>query len=630
MNHYITPYYTQKMNEILVSIIVPAFNVENYLAKCLNSLLTQTLQEIEIIVINDCSTDATLQIAMDYASKNNRIRIYQQPVHRGVSAARNIGLSMATGHYIGFVDSDDWVSPHAFQQLYQQAISFDADIVMGTIIYCYEDGRTYKPENSGTLFASEKVINGQTCFSYLIKTGYYVPMICSNLYKNKFIQDHQLNFEGMFHEDEYFTPLALFYASRVTNITEDFYFYRQRPNSIMHSNNLAERATSLVHITNQFFNFVHRNLNRENQESCFWITFQAFRLYIHALNLYEKSEELVDIPTSASELLHSFINKLTSDQWNQLYAKYTLALEKRTLLMPGLIAGKTLILFYNTMWNEPLNIPTEQIPDDCILTTNKYYLPKANAVIFHLPNLMDKMKKDIEKPDGQLWVAWSLECDQNHVWVDDPALEGVFDIRMGYHQEDEIVFPYYYAHYQDLFYHSSTIPSKINKACMFVSSPINKSKRIEYLKELMQHTEIDSYGKLFNNKKLENDKGNNSKIEIFSQYKFIIAFENALAPDYVTEKFFDPLIAGSVPVYLGAPNITDFAPGNNCFIDVTKFKNPQALANFMNACYLDESLYEQYLRWKEKPLRSEFSKKAEIQQIHPFVRLYQLIKKKNN
>ena len=81
----------------------------------------------------------------------------------------------------------------------------------------------------------------------------------------------------------------------------------------------------------------------------------------------------------------------------------------------------------------------------------------------------------------------------------------------------------------------------------------------------MREIPIDSYGKLFNNKKMDQDNGRESKINLYKSDKFVIAFENACATDYVTEKFFDPLIAGAVPIYLGAPNINEFAPGRALF-----------------------------------------------------------------
>lgn len=95
-------------------------------------------------------------------------------------------------------------------------------------------------------------------------------------------------------------------------------------------------------------------------------------------------------------------------------------------------------------------------------------------------------------------------------------------------------------------------------------------------------------------------------------------------------KFFkeNGFIVGSVPVYLGAPNIMDFAPGDTCFIDVTQFENPRALADFINAYYQEESLFEQFFYWKQKTLRREFSEKAEAQQIPPFARLCQQIKER--
>lgn len=116
--------------------------------------------------------------------------------------------------------------------------------------------------------------------------------------------------------------------------------------------------------------------------------------------------------------------------------------------------------------------------------------------------------------------------------------------------------------------------------CMMISSPFNQSGRQEYLQELMQYILIDSYGKLFNNCKLEKDSGQDSKMELYRQYKFVIAFENSRANDYVTEKFYDPLLAGAVPIYLGAPNIETFAPGENCSVDIRNFSSPKELALF--------------------------------------------------
>lgn len=108
-------------DKIKVSVIVPVYNVEKYLRECLNSLVNQTLKEIEIICINDGSEDSSLEILNEYASKDSRFVIINQE-NSGQSVARNKGLDVAKGEYIGFVDSDDWVDLNFFENLYSEAV----------------------------------------------------------------------------------------------------------------------------------------------------------------------------------------------------------------------------------------------------------------------------------------------------------------------------------------------------------------------------------------------------------------------------------------------------------------------------------------------------------------------------
>ena len=119
-------------NKHKVSVIVPVYNVEKYLAKCLDSIINQTLKEIEIICINDGSTDSSKSILEEYASRDKRIKIINQE-NQGQAVARNIGLKNATGEYIGYVDSDDWISDNFFELLYNNAKQYNADIACGEI-----------------------------------------------------------------------------------------------------------------------------------------------------------------------------------------------------------------------------------------------------------------------------------------------------------------------------------------------------------------------------------------------------------------------------------------------------------------------------------------------------------------
>lgn len=163
---------------------------------------------------------------------------------------------------------------------------------------------------------------------------------------------------------------------------------------------------------------------------------------------------------------------------------------------------------------------------------------------------------------------------------------------------------------------------------MFVSSNVNNSRRQEYLSELMEHIHIDSYGRWRRNCILEGDKGYVSKLDVIKHYKFTIAFENAISPEYVTEKFFDPLIAGSVPVYLGAPDVDKLAPGLHAYIDVRNYDSPKSLAKELQRYCCNRNLYDKLLEWKRQPLNVTLANLIEEQHIHPFIRMAMLAKEK--
>lgn len=121
-----------------------------------------------------------------------------------------------------------------------------------------------------------------------------------------------------------------------------------------------------------------------------------------------------------------------------------------------------------------------------MITTDRNLIAKADAVVFHLPDLPSVMEDEIDKREGQLWVGWSLECEENYSWTKDPEFRESFDLWMGYHQEDDIVYPYYGPDYGKMLVTARREKPYKKKACMFISSDMNRSHRQEYLKELMQ------------------------------------------------------------------------------------------------------------------------------------------------
>ena len=146
------------------------------------------------------------------------------------------------------------------------------------------------------------------------------------------------------------------------------------------------------------------------------------------------------------------------------------------------------------------------------------------------------------------------------------------------------------------------------------------------MSELMEYLPIDSYGSWRRNCALDEDRGYITKLDVIKQYKFTIAFENAVSKDYVTEKFFEPLIVGSVPVYLGAPNIEMFSPGERAFIDVRNYASPKSLADDIMKYCQDISKYNVLLGWKKKPLSGGMKKLINEQQVHAFIRMVMLAK----
>ena len=264
------------------------------------------------------------------------------------------------------------------------------------------------------------------------------------------------------------------------------------------------------------------------------------------------------------------------------------------------------------------------LPCDIHITYDRDKMSVADVVVFNLPFLYRELEGELEKPEHQIWVAWSYESEVNYPWMFSDELKDIFDLWMTYHLDSDIVLPYYdYTFKEKLF----TPPcEKTKDVCMFISSPVNKSHRLEYISELIEYLPIDSYGNWRRNCVLDEDKGYITKLDIIKQYKFTIAFENAVSQDYVTEKFFEPLTVGSVPIYLGAPNIETFSPGEHAFIDVRDYTSPKDLADDIMRYCRDISRYDSLLEWKRKTLSDELAGLIEEQREHAFIRMVRLAK----
>ncbi len=210
-----------------ISIIVPVYNTEKFLEKCLNSLIKQTLKDIEIICINDGSIDNSLQILRKFANKDKRIQIINQ-TNSGLSIARNAGINKATGEYIGFVDSDDWVDLNFFEKLYVSAKKYNADIAVGGIKRVRSYKWKYHLKIKKEAFTKDKDKKFVLCD---------VPEKCyvwNKIYKLSELQKQNINFEpNVYFEDRFFTAQVLVNLKTLVTAPDTYYNYWTNPNSIV-------------------------------------------------------------------------------------------------------------------------------------------------------------------------------------------------------------------------------------------------------------------------------------------------------------------------------------------------------------------------------------------------------------
>ncbi len=279
-----------------------------------------------------------------------------------------------------------------------------------------------------------------------------------------------------------------------------------------------------------------------------------------------------------------------------------------------------LVLIHDSMGG---NIPAAPFPPDVEITTDRARLTEADAVIFHIPDWrQDQMiarsewdwRFPFEKRPGQRWIGWSMECDEHYPWSRNIRFMRHFDLTMTYRLTSDAPVTYVIPNVMVEAFRRPPVPKhEPVLAASFVSSRYDHSGRQAYLQELARHMAIDSYGSFMRNRTLSDDRGIPSKLAAIAHYRFTIAFENACSRDYVTEKFFEPLQAGSVPVYLGAPNIEDFAPGENCFINAANFPDPGKLAAYLKELASDEEAYSAYFAWRQEPFRQSFKKLLDLE-----------------
>ena len=219
-----------------ISIIVPIYNAEEHLDRCVKSILTQTVEDLELLLVDDGSNDNSLNICKEYEKKDQRVRVVHQE-NAGVSAARNHGIELAEGKYIGFVDSDDWIEPVMYERLLKEAKKTNADVIMCDATTVYSNGRTQV--DTITQLSTNQILKKSDFMPSLLLEMAGSAWRCiykNNRYNDKLMQSESLHFPlGVkFSEDRIFNIYAFGYANKICYIKESYYNRYMNEKSAVH------------------------------------------------------------------------------------------------------------------------------------------------------------------------------------------------------------------------------------------------------------------------------------------------------------------------------------------------------------------------------------------------------------
>ena len=251
-----------------ISVVVPCYNVAPYIATCLESLVNQTLSDIEIICVDDCGTDKSMEIVEQFAKKDQRIKIVQNKKNSGLSESRNHGMKYATAPYIMFCDSDDYFAPDMCEKMYNAITADGADLaICGTeVIYeadhdkKHSDDAYFAIHHDNTIDLTQDIQNSYSVCAW------------NKIYKRDIIEKHDVKFpRGLKYEDNYFYNAYCLWVKRVAFVADKLYKYRRRAGSIMNST-YGNKTLNLhpLKIAIAWFEYAKKNNKLNEKQNWFW------------------------------------------------------------------------------------------------------------------------------------------------------------------------------------------------------------------------------------------------------------------------------------------------------------------------------------------------------------------------
>lgn len=268
-----------------VSIVVPIYNVEKDLNRCVDSLINQTLKDIEIVLVDDGSPDVCPEMCDEYANQDSRVKVIHKK-NGGLSDARNVGLIEASGEFVLFVDSDDYIRHNACEILYSNAAKDNLDVVVGDAIRIENHTETTMSHAEVSL---DKIMKGTEFLKEQLEY-YGMHMVAwLNLYRKEMLINNELFFKkGTYHEDEQWTPRVFLKANKVKYANLTFYYYIIRNNSITKKKDKSKNGIDLINTCYELEKIYRKIEDRELIELLNNYLVMLFLNAIHIGNLYDK------------------------------------------------------------------------------------------------------------------------------------------------------------------------------------------------------------------------------------------------------------------------------------------------------------------------------------------------------
>lgn len=317
-----------------VSVVIPVYNSSQYLPQCLDSLLKQTYQNMEILCVNDGSTDGSLEILEQFAQKDERIKIFtKENEGKGAASARNMGLANATGKYVHFLDSDDFFEPNMFEEMVGKAEKTDADVVICRVD-CYDDMNKRIIRNFNSInfqyIPDKDPFSYKDCPEHIFQIGDLVTW--NKLYRKELLDKYDLKFESIpISDDQYVPMLALVYGKRITCVDKVFLHYRVKTGQSQADAKSKHPEAGYASLPSIIENLRKAGVYEDVKQSFINKAMDLMRLYFDAMTEYRTTRLLYDVfrketfpMLGAENLPENYFYDERLGEWYKLISEYPL------------------------------------------------------------------------------------------------------------------------------------------------------------------------------------------------------------------------------------------------------------------------------------------------------------------